>query len=143
MLTSRQMTTRKLPAAVAMATAACVLSAPLAGIWHEATARHIACLEHGELVDAAPLTRAELAAPEHRHAQTVVEQGDGVPGALEHEAHCLLATWSTERSTPAHDGQHAAQPQLALAQLNSDAPDRRPPAIALYLLAPKLSPPLG
>ena len=143
MLTLRHAATRKLPAATALATALCVLLAPLAGIWHEATVRHIACLEHAELVDAAPLTQAELTAPEHHHARTVVEQGKSSTGALDHDAHCLLANWSHERSTPAQDGPLAAQPQPVLAQSNVDVPDRRPPAIPLYLLAPKLSPPLA
>ncbi len=131
----------RLLAAASLATAVAVLAAPLASIEHDATVRHVTCLEHGELIDAAPLSPAEASAPAHHHARTVAEQGHGAPGASEHDAHCLLATWSTERSTPA---QHLAQGDAAPPHRDPPLPAPsapRPAAIALYRLAPKLSPP--
>ena len=139
MLILRRTAARRLSAA-ALATALSVLAAPLAGIQHEATVRHITCIEHGELVDAAPLTAAELAAPEHHHARTVLERGESAPAGLE-DTHCLLASWHHQRSTAAHSAPLFVRPQPVAGHSNTAVPDRRPAAIALYDLAPKLSPP--
>jgi hypothetical protein len=143
MLIFRRTAARRLPAAAALATAVCVLSAPLAAILHESNVRHVECALDGELVDAAPPTAAELAAPEHHHARTVAERGESFPVGLSHEEHCGLASWSHQRSTAAHanDSVVAATP-VDLVRITA-TPDRRPPAIALYRLAPKLSPPLA
>ena len=61
-------------AVAALAAALAIFSAPLASLLHEASVRHIACLEHGEMVDAPAFTAAELAAPQHHPARTVLEK---------------------------------------------------------------------
>jgi len=142
MILSRRIPTR-LSAVTALVTAVVVLAAPLAGIEHEASVRHVACLLDGEMVDAAPLSAAELAAPEHHHSRSVVERGqDRAPG-FEHGAHCLVAAWLHQQAGTSSGRTKSVPPAPAAARTVSSVPDCRTPAIALYRLAPKLSPPLA
>jgi hypothetical protein len=128
-----------LSAAVALATALAVFSAPLVASEHEASVRHVTCLEHGELIDAAPLTFAELNAPAHHHARNVFEERSETPAGRD-DLHCGLSAWAHERSTSAR----VETPSLdapAAPRSSARQPAPIPRAIALYRLAPKLSPP--
>jgi len=92
------------------------------------------------MVDAPAFTAAELAAPQHHHARTVLEKSNGAP-SNEEDAHCLIAAGAHQRSTPAHAGEALLAPLPTRAPAIAAIPDRRAPAIALFRLAPKSSPP--
>ena len=130
---------RGLGAALALVT----FASPLITTFHEATVRHVACPEDGELIEA-PAQAA------HQHAQV---KGDGAalfserdpagPGASsgEHD-HCAIAVQSHLRARE-QSRQRAAIPG---ARVFAAATEAQEPAglhsLAVYRIAPKASPPV-
>jgi len=130
---------RGLGAALALVT----FASPLITTFHEATVRHVACPEDGELIEA-PAQAA------HQHAQV---KGDGAalfserdpagPGASsgEHD-HCAIAVQSHLRAREASRQQPVIEPP----QSSATAPEPQEPAglrsLAVYRIAPKASPPV-
>ena len=119
--------------------AAALFAGPLLESAHEASVRHVACPEDGELVDAP-------AQPRHAHAPQTNDGPDLFPereqpatGGAVHE-HCAIALRGHLRARPA-DAARLAPPDdvVALAAAPVAPPVRA--SAALYLLAPKAGPP--
>src|SRR5712671_1284532 len=131
---------RLAPTRLATVLAAVMAISPVLGALHDASVRHVACPDDGELIEA-PVGRA------HAHARAGEERAlfpelpiaPSAPGA-DHD-HCAIAqhlrgSFGVTVSQPATGflGGGATQP--------ADAPDDSTPRrLALYRLAPKASPP--
>jgi hypothetical protein len=105
----------------------------LASLAHQAGTRHVTCTEHGEELEAATLVD-ELHACDHDHLVGVEDPGRG-----DHEdcaiARALHQSTRTSRfiALPQPVPSLAAAPHVARAVIVTDT--------ALYLIAPKTSPP--
>jgi len=111
---------------------------PLLEAAHAARVQHVACPQDGEFVDAVA-SRPQI---EHSDELGSVLPGEGgLPSGHGHD-HCAVAAQARTRarSTPSSPfvGSALAVKSLAV-QRAHDAP--RPAQFALYLLAPKVSPP--
>jgi hypothetical protein len=112
-------------------------SAPLLEAAHAARVQHVACPQDGELIDAAPQKR-EIA---HSDALGSVLPSDAPEREHAHD-HCCLAVRARSRarvSAGAPFSGAAIAAVLRASHPTGDAP--RPASFALYLLAPKVSPP--
>jgi len=115
----------------ALVVAALLAVGPLFDEAHRATVRHVTCVEHGELIEAASSPAAE-ASNEARYVELALAH---------HHDHCSLAA---HRTSPAP----LAQPLDPIGEPVRAARDPLDPAIAppapvpLLLLAPKSSPPV-
>lgn len=120
--------------------AAVMAMTPLLGTLHDASVRHVACPDDGELIDAP-------AQPAHRHARTTAEraffpEAPLGPSALgtDHD-HCVVALHLR--------GNLGVSPSQPAAAVVSDGGPPRvewrgtagAPGLLLYRLAPKASPP--
>ena len=113
---------------------------PLLGTFHEAAVRHVACPEHGELIDAPdeaphPHARASTGSP------ALFAESDPAGPSNSGEEHCAIALAAQVR---AHQQPQSLSiditPGAAVApQPHREAP--RPFSLAVYRLAPKASPP--
>ena len=110
-----------------------------AGLIHFIAVPHSTCQEHGELVhepsaqqthDHAPLLRARFAA----EAPEELEQH-------EHD-HCVLSMHGRDRSTLSARQPVPGAPHQALRPVVALTDRAAQPSVALYLLAPKASPPV-
>lgn len=124
---------RRLLPALALAT---FVAGQLASVAHAALVRHAVCADHGEAVHVSSAEAAEV--PAHRDDTDAVSGSEPAP-ADDHE-HCSVAC---ERRALARPGSRAS-----IAGHGGDAPRplrdaQVPPAIAIYRLAPKSSPPAG
>jgi hypothetical protein len=110
------------------------LAAQLVGLWHQASARHAVCAQHGEVVEAGPASTSAPAAGVDRDARL---EASGASG--EHE-HCavdgFLHQQATSASPPAAVATCTSVP--AAAPLGHAAPL---PALRVTDYAPKTSPP--
>jgi hypothetical protein len=111
-------------------------SAPLVEAAHASRVEHVACPQDGELVDAPP-QKPQIA---HSDDLGALLPSDGSRREHGHD-HCCLAVRArssarVQAQVPFSDAALAAVPCAAPAEA---AP--RPAAIALYLIAPKVSPP--
>jgi len=120
--------------------AAVMAITPLLGTLHDASVRHVACPDDGELIDAP-------AQPAHGHARTNAERAFFPEAPVSASAlgtdhdHCVIAL-----HLRGNLGVSASQPAAAVA---SDGSPPRPelrwtasaPGLLLYRLAPKASPP--
>jgi hypothetical protein len=115
------------------------LTAQLGSAVHLALVSHVACPDHGELVEVATPRSADRASDATRSAALAL---DSSPAAAHGHDHCAIATFRREQSA-APRGHAAALPVprsiASLVHLPDASP---PPAIALLSLAPKSSPPL-
>jgi hypothetical protein len=126
---------RRLAPHVVVALAFVLLVGQASGFTHFALVRHATCPEHGELIhqpEGAPLRDAPSDAPSLRDATD--DSPDG------HE-HCLFSCIRRERATLAE-----LEPAIRQLAPTADATVRerrapRPASVALFLLAPKNSPP--
>jgi hypothetical protein len=118
--------------------------AQLGGLLHRAVIEHVACPEHGELVHGDPAAHGRgasgIAAAPDRARQPAVQRAsapDAQPGHA-HE-HCCL--WASPKIHTLSPGPWQAPPaRLAVSPL--PLPERGPePRGAIYLIAPKHSPP--
>ena len=120
-----------------------VFASPVLATLHEASVRHVACPEHGELVEEAPQAphqhgRAAWASP----ALFAERDPAGPRSAAEEHQHCFVTLQEHVRGhAQAHKAWAPAASGAAVA-----APKYREPLrlrrLALYRLAPKASPPL-
>jgi hypothetical protein len=118
---------------------ACVL-AQLAGVAHLLLVRHATCAEHGEIVhlDATHGDAGEDAPTGH----AALRAADGLGEAHEHD-HCVVA--SGRRAVAGkHDETRGVQPPdpPSLHPQRVDRSVSTPSALAVYLVAPKCSPPI-
>lgn len=131
---------RGVGAALALLTAA----SPVIGSLHEASVRHVACPEDGELIEAA-------AQAPHEHAPASIgapaifaerDPADAGGSGRTHE-HCAILAQAQLRARPQTRPVFAvtASPALNAAPSPGDAPRFR--SLTLYRLAPKASPPLA
>jgi hypothetical protein len=118
-----------------------ILASPLLGSLHEATVRHVACPEDGQLID------APVGAP-HPHARAA---GEGPALFAEHgreadasgENHCVIAVQAQQRAREQSRGAFvSATPETSLTASGPRDPLQLH-SLALYRLAPKASPPLA
>jgi hypothetical protein len=132
--------------ALAATVAALVVSAPLLDWLHAGSVSHVACAEHGELIDADGPGAQRAANAPHQHQDggvLLAEHDRSIPleAGQAHE-HCAVIAHSRLRaktSEPVAFADVAAQPP-ALPQTQPEPPRLR--SQALYRLAPKSSPPL-
>jgi hypothetical protein len=112
-------------------------SAPLLEMAHAARVEHVACPRDGELVDAPP-SRAQIA---HSDARGSVLPSDPLPAREHGHDHCCLAVRARSSARMSAQAPFAAAiaAVLRVAPPTRDAP--RPAPFAIYLLAPKISPP--
>lgn len=127
------MRTRR-PALAAAFAAVLLVVGQLAALAHEAETRHVICPEHGEALEA-----VHLAGADDGCAQSHWIAVDGDRGG-EHADCEISRTLHQASAAPAR----AAQALLVLAAIESTpgaAPRAPPVTSALYLIAPKTSPP--
>jgi hypothetical protein len=110
-----------------------VLVGQLAGFAHEAETRHVTCDEHGEEIEAATLVDL-LHACDQDHLIGV----EGSEGG-EHEDCAIVRALHQSTQTSRFIAVPALVPQVTQTAVCVSAP--RPAATALYLIAPKTSPP--
>jgi len=131
--------------ATACALALVVFASPLVATLHETLVRHVACPEHGELVE-----DPGLQAPHpHRRASGALpalfaERDPTAPRPTEEEhQHCAVILQARVRGQPQASRTLVARASEAAAT----APRHREPpklhGLAVYLIAPKASPPLA
>jgi hypothetical protein len=123
--------------AAAIAVLALFAGGRLAAVAHELLVEHRRCAEHGELVDAAPLTTLQPESP--AAARAAVTPGEAVPSEHDSHEHCDIvlvhrAPALVGTSTPTYAKIHAASAPNA-------APEKHDAGIARHRLAPKTSPP--
>jgi len=123
------------------ALAVVLFAAPILGSLHDATVRHVACPEDGELIDV-PVARA------HSHA-AVPEEGPSLfaerdpagptPAAGQHD-HCQIVL-QAHVSARQPGKVRAVKSTVLVAAVPVPAEPPRLRSLALYRLAPKASPP--
>ena len=119
--------------AIALLLAACVVLSGLAALSHETTVAHVHGAVSGELEHAHELADFhELSTTPHLHGRSVEAHGDA--GACS-----LLAALDHATIVPAAAGGVTIAPPAAATTTPKFAFE--PPALALYRLAPKTSPP--
>ena len=104
--------------------------ANLASLEHEATAHHVRCAEHGELLEGVTGGAA-------RNPTATLSASDIAEG----HAHCAFHALLTQSATGAPT-QLAVAPFVAQPTLLPDLPPAPPAPVAVYRLAPKTSPPV-
>ncbi len=119
---------------VVLALALVALIAQASGFTHYVLVRHATCPEHGELVHATEGSPAT-------HADEAPGLRASASGADGHD-HCVFSCLRRERTALGELGRAVPLPLSAEhgAGFEHDAPP--PPSIALFLLAPKNSPPV-
>jgi hypothetical protein len=131
---------RGVGAALALLTAA----SPLVESWHEATVRHVACPEDGDLID------APLQAP-HQHARATNDgpalfaerDPSSPPASGQGHQHCAVVSHGRLRARPQTRSFFVVTVRPALAAVSVPDSTPRLRSFALYRLAPKASPPLS
>src|SRR5438270_13421992 len=114
------------------------LAAPPVLEWrHAARTTHVTCPADGRIEDAAEMAPE----PAHSHAAGVVLDARGEPGQHSHRG-CDAVPAARLRARPPSPGcADVVRLALAVASVPADNSPRAP-AVALYQVAPKLSPPL-
>ena len=130
---------RPLVRAMAAALALAGLLMPLVAARHAADSSHIACAEHGELVEA----DAPVAPGVHAHVvnAATLEGEQGLPAELHGHAHCMFLAWASQSSLPGGRPPDALVSVSAVIEIIEPVRALIAPAIALIDLAPKSSPP--
>jgi hypothetical protein len=136
----RRTTTRWCLPQVTAALVACSIStSPLLEVVHSTRVEHVACPHDGEFVDA-PVGRPEIAHSDDRGS--VLPGVDPTSGPEHRHDHCFLAPSARSAagcgSSALFAGRTVVWASKPLTR-SSDAP--RAAHIALYLIAPKISPP--
>jgi hypothetical protein len=126
---------RRSRAHVAACAVVLLVTAQLAGLWHQAVERHITCSEHGEQVDAATLV-GDLHACDHDHL-VGVESGH----AGSHED-CAIAR-ALHQSAQTSGFTHAPALVPLVTTTGATVVTSTARTRALYRIAPKTSPPAG
>jgi hypothetical protein len=120
-----------------------ILASPLLGTLHDATVRHVACPEDGQLID------APVGAP-HAHARAAgklptlfAEHEPAADASGENHEHCVIALQAHQRAREQSRGAFvSATPETSLTASGPRDPLQLH-SLALYRLAPKASPPLA
>jgi len=123
------------------ATSTLLLAAQLVALGHLLVVRHTICPEHGEAIHSESPGDAQTLGSSHEGAAADSTLGAGTPTAEHAHDHCLACTNTRERFAllPALDSMRGA---LFVATTRpSPATVDAAPAVAVFLLAPKNSPP--
>ena len=120
----------------ALALAVAVLVAHLGGTWHFATQEHVRCAEHGEWIDVPAHDSPVESVPTSRGPG--IEQA---PTNLAGDDHCVLFLASRVRGIVWQVATSVSQPSPAIARAWTPIADPVESGFAIYLLAPKQSPP--
>jgi hypothetical protein len=120
-----------------------ILAAPVLGSLHDATVRHVACPEDGELIDA-PVEAPHAHARATGEARTLfAEQGPAAEAFGENHQHCAITLQAHQRARePQRSPFVVATPEMPLIASGLPQPLRLH-NLAVYRLAPKASPPLA
>ena len=122
-------------------TSTLLLAAQLATLGHLLIVRHTLCREHGEAIHSGSPRQAQAMRPTHEGALAdPALRGGGQPAVHSHD-HCLAQANTRERFAllPAPDSMPG--PLLVAATPPSLSAVGTAPAVAVFLLAPKNSPP--
>jgi hypothetical protein len=127
---------RGLGAALALLT----FASPLLGTFHEATVSHITCPDDGELIDV-PVARAHGHATATDEGLSLFAERDSAPTPAEgHHDHCAIALQAhVAARQPAKV--RGVQPTVLVAAAPVPVEQPRLRGLAIYLIAPKASPP--
>jgi hypothetical protein len=120
----------------ALALAFAVLLAHLGGTWHFATRQHVRCAEHGEWTDVAAHDPPIQSAP--RSQGPIVEAR---ASSLAGDDHCVFFLASRLREIIWQAATSVSQPSPIVAKAWTPIADPVESGFAIYLLAPKQSPP--
>lgn len=118
--------------ATAVSALVILLVAQLGGAAHEAAVRHVACAQHGELIEAPDLDPS--------HDTAAGEQHFGRAGVGGDHEHCDLASALRQHGLQARPPVVAIA-SIAIAPLPAPSLDLAAPARSIISLAPKTSPP--
>ncbi len=129
---------RKLASAGSLLLLACLLFGQFAATTHEYAALHATCPKHGELieVDGQGGLAASFSADTRRQVSTL----DDESGQTRHQ-HCLFVSSRGSQKNFRIVGLAASSLSTAAQWASATATDAAHPALALYLTAPKHSPP--
>jgi hypothetical protein len=124
--------------ALALVTAA----SPLVGSLHAAAVRHVACPEDGELVDAPPqAARQEAGRSTNSPAPLAERDPPAAPVSGQDHQHCAVVAQAHLRARQQSRSAVGTIPPV-FTPVSAVSAMPRPRTAALYLLAPKASPPL-
>jgi len=125
------------------ALAVVLLAAPVLGSLHDATVRHVACPEDGELIDA-PIEAPHAHARAPGEARTLfAEHAPAADRSGENHQHCAITLQAHQRAREQHRSRFVVA-TAGQSLIPSGPPDPlRLHTLAVYRLAPKASPPLA
>ena len=127
------------------ALAVVLLAAPVLGSLHDATVRHVACPQDGELIDA-PIEAPHAHARATGEARTLfAEHAPAADAAGENHQHCAITLQAHQRAREQQQRGTlvVATPEASLIASGPADPLRLHTLLAVYRLAPKASPPLA
>jgi hypothetical protein len=120
---------------VALALATILVGGQLASLAHFASTPHIECSDDGELIHV-----AAVAAP--APVQSTIDTGASVPDRPHRHEHCQIVSMRRAPLLRAwKDSSVALGPCITYVRTCISLDERRPPAVAIFRLAPKSSPP--
>jgi len=121
-----------------------LLAAPVLGSLHDATVRHVACPEDGELIDA-PISSPHAHARATGEARTLfAEQAPAADASGENHQHCAITLQAHQRGREQQRSTLVvATPEASLIASGPADPLRLHTLLAVYRLAPKALPPLA
>jgi hypothetical protein len=122
---------------VSLAVVLALATPPVLEWRHAARTTHVACPADGRIEDAAEITPE----PARSHAAGVVLDARGEPGQHSHRGCDAVPAARLRARTPTPGCNDVVPLALAVATVPADDSPRGP-AVALYHVAPKLSPPL-
>jgi hypothetical protein len=131
---------RRLTSAGSLLLLACLLLSQFAATTHEYAVRHATCPRHGELIDVVGRGSWSAAAAESADTSTQVATRGEEDGQTRHQ-HCLFVSSRGSQKNFRLVGPAASTVSAALNWVPSASPDALHPALAVYLTAPKHSPP--
>lgn len=127
---------RRLSSFGVLALAIAVLLAHLGGTWHFATQEHVRCAEHGEWIDVSTHVPAIESVPTNRGP---VIRRPTAP--LDSDDHCVFFLASRARGIVWQVATSVSQPCPVLVKVWTPIAEPVESEFAIYLLAPKQSPP--
>jgi len=113
-----------------------LLLAQLGGAWHLARQDHVRCAEHGEWIDAPARSIACTASPSSRGPHI-----DGAPPTSGPHDHCAILLASRQRVAPSATSFGLSFRSQVLVRASVPRLDPIETGFAIFLLAPKHSPP--
>ncbi|MGH9509382.1 MAG: hypothetical protein ACRD2Q_04025 [Terriglobales bacterium] len=140
LFTGRTSLRRKLAAAGSLLLLASLLAGQFVATTHEFTARHATCPRHGELIDLDAQGSFPAAQAASTDTSTQVSDQTVESGQTQHQ-HCLFVSSRGSQKSFRVVGPATSSHSAATHWTTAAAADLLHPALALYLTAPKHSPP--